>query len=152
MKRWDWEDERPLCKWVDDITCARYKKLKTISLKTANTFGALLYEMDDRDNYRCVNFYSDGMKKVLGASGSVEVSIASGAEFYLNSRGQNALDRTNHFKKVVAMMNALGYQNCRYSYGSNTGSLWFSISTASQATFEKGLSDFDRILRQVFGL
>ena len=154
MKRWDWEDEKPLWKWISTVGSSQYNRLHTIGLKASNTFGSLLYEKEDALGYRfcCSNLYSDKMKKVLGTGGTVEVSVdASYAEIYLNSRGQCALDRTNHFNRVVSLMRALGH-DCAYNYAEHTGALWFSVKTTSQSAYEKGISDFDRILRQVFGL
>ena len=153
--RWDWEDERPLAKWISVPGSVQYNKLKTISLKTSKTFGCLLYEKTDTlgKSFICSSFRGDAnMTKILGAGGSVEINATTTVEIFMNSFGQSALDRTNYFKRVVSLMNSLGYSDCRYNYGENVGTLWFSISCSSQSTYENGLATFNKILCQVFGI
>ena len=153
--RWDFESERSLTKWVD-MDDPEYPKYRAISRCASNTFGSLLYErqapMGSGYTYWATPS-GDSMRKILGNGGTVELIPGSYFEVYLNSRGQNAIDRKYIFQRIVAEMKAKGYHDVAFHLdGTSGGSLWFRTKTYPKAAFETALRALDACLCRNFNV
>ena len=152
--RWDWEDERPIDKWYD-VGLSNYEKCRTIALCTSHTFGSLLYEREGPAGYGytyLAQASGDVMKKILGNSGTVEIFPGAGFEVYLNSFGQNAIDRKYIFQRVVSDMKAKGYNDVAFNLDESHGTLWFSVKPYPKAAFEQALRAFNECLSRNFNV